>query len=208
MAGNSGGYVKGTWSWVWGGGRRGRESRGVEEMTGLWEESDGTGAATSDQREKAPGGLAGWAALRAGRWRVERDGRWQGRVGFCGGRRLAVDRPPQACWTLPGHLNPHQNSFPAQPVSNDHRTKRAGELESSGPALQARVQGDRGSSRSCVESRVSLGGRCAAVRSIWTAQVECAPGCARWSVGIGSRCRRWAGFVDDAEASNHTGTGS
>lgn len=112
VAGNSGGYVKGTWSWVWGG-RRGRESRGVEEMTGLWEESDGTGAATIEQREKAPGGLAGWAALRAGRWRVERDGRWQGRVGFCGGRRLAVDRAPQACWTLPdaGTSTPTRTAF-------------------------------------------------------------------------------------------------
>lgn len=74
MAGNSGGYVKGTWSWVGGGrGEDGRESRGVEEMTGLWEESDGTGgAATSDQREKAPGGLAGWAAGR----QVESGERW------------------------------------------------------------------------------------------------------------------------------------
>lgn len=100
MAGNSRGYVKGTWSWVGGGrGEDGRESRGVEEMTGLWEESDGTGgAATSDQREKAPGGLAGWAAGRqveSGEWR-EMDG---GRAGldFAVGADLqwTVDRPPK-----------------------------------------------------------------------------------------------------------------
>lgn len=173
---------------------------------------------SSDQRpEKKSAGRARGLGCAAGR-QVESGERWtvagQGWIlrwaQTCSGQAPPSVLDPPRC----GHLNPHQNSFPAQPVSNDHRTKRAGELESSGPALQARVQGDRGSSRRgpglvcCVESRVSLGGRCAAVRSIWTAQVECAPGCARWSVGIGSRCRRWAGFVDDAEASNHTGTGS
>lgn len=182
-------------------------------MTGLWEESDGTGAATSDQREKAPGGLAGWAALRAGRWRVERDGRWQGRVGFCGGRRLAVDRPPK-------RAGPSQMRAPQPPpeklssAASEQRPQNQASRRARVKWASAASSSAGGSSRRgpglvcCVESRVSLGGRCAAVRSIWTAQVECAPGCARWSVGIGSRCRRWAGFVDDAEASNHTGTGS
>lgn len=152
MAGNSGGYVKGTWSWVGGGrGEDGRESRGVEEMTGLWEESDGTGgAATSDQREKAPGGLAGWAAGRqvesGERWTVAGQGwilRW---AQTCSGQWTgppSVLDPPRC-----GHLNPHQNSFPAQPVSNDHRTKRARVKWASAASSRPGI---------CVESRVSLG---------------------------------------------------
>lgn len=100
MAGNSGGYVKGTWSWVGGGrGEDGRESRGVEEMTGLWEESDGTGgAATSDQRpeRKSAGRARGLGCGQAGgEWR-EMDG---GRAGldFAVGADLqwTVDRPPK-----------------------------------------------------------------------------------------------------------------
>ena len=89
-------------------------------MTGLWEESDGTGAATSDQREKAPGGLGCGCGQTGWRWTVAG-------LDFAVGADWQWTGPPTSVLDPPrcGHLNPHQNSCPAQPVSSDHRTKRA-----------------------------------------------------------------------------------